>query len=268
MEWDTDVSLYMPHFWNRLRRGQGVGIQAAYKPWLRVRDVPSRGTSSIVRGIRIPRPVHLLSQMETTYFFLLERRRSTQDCREQFPILDIARTLELCEELHVRHPHRGFYPEPFTIDFMVTELIDGQPCFRAASIKTPNDALNPTVLSRLAVEHRWCAEHNISWTLVDTSAFDDTLLKNLRFMRAWFLHRHIPDYTQAIRFTACLLDSYQRNTLLDEIIHGVCQRLRLPIDAGHDIFRFCAWDGLIPVSLRHGLAFNLPLVLRNARNSH
>ncbi|MFC0660602.1 MULTISPECIES: TnsA endonuclease N-terminal domain-containing protein [Alcaligenaceae] len=268
MEWDTDVSLYMPHFRNRLRRGQGLGVHAAYKPWLRVRDVPSRGTSSIVRGIRTSRSVHLLSKIETTYFFLLERRRTTQDCREQFPILEITRTLELCEELGVRHPHKGFYPEPFTIDFMVTELIDGKPYFRAASIKTPNDATNPSVLNRLAVEHRWCAEHNIPWTLVDTSAFDDTLLKNLRFMRAWFLHRHIPDYPQAIRFAACFLDIYRRNTLLDEIVHDVCQRLHLPINSGHDTFRFCAWSGLIPISLSHGLALNLPLVLRNVQNTH
>lgn len=266
MQWDTDLSLYMPHFRNRLLRGQGLGVHAEYKPWLRVRDVPSRGTSSIVRGIRIPRCIHLLSKIEAAYFFLLERRRAVQDCREQFPILDITRTLELCEELGVRHPHKGFYPEPFTIDFMITEIEDGKPCFRAASIKTPRDAVKPAVLHRLAVEHRWCAEHNIPWTLVDTSELGDTVLVNLRFMRAWFLHRHTPDYPQAVRFAACLLDGYQRNTLIDELVHDVCQRLHIPIDAGRDIFRFCTWSGLLPICLSSALAFNLPLVLRNVRN--
>ncbi len=264
MEWDTDLTLYMPHFRNRLRRGQGLGAGTAYKPWLRVRDVPSRGTSSIVKGIRVPRSVHLLSKGEVTYFYLTERRHITQDCREQFPILDIDRTLELCEELHVRHPHRGAFPEPFTLDFKITDQTGGKRSYRAASIKTPEDAANPNVLSRLAIEHRWCSEHHIPWTLVDTSAFNDTLLRNLRFLRAWFLHCYEPDHQQAISFSSCFLAGYQRNIALGQLIRDTCRKLRLPRNVGDDVFRFSAWSDFIPISLRHELAFDRPLILKNA----
>lgn len=82
------------------------------------------------------RPHHMLSELETTYFFLLERKASVVDIREQWPILHIDRTLELCAEQGASHKFRGAYPEPFTIDFVVTEEVDGKIFHRAASIKT------------------------------------------------------------------------------------------------------------------------------------
>jgi hypothetical protein len=96
-----------------------------------VRDVPSRGTSFKIAGIKIKRVFQLSSEQEATYFFLSERN----------PNIDW--TIEACGRLGVRHPHRDGYPPPFTLDFLITESLDGELHERAPSIKTPEDAANP-----------------------------------------------------------------------------------------------------------------------------
>ncbi len=262
MHWSSNSELYPPYLRPWICKGKGVGKGSEYRPWLAVRDVHSQGTSAQIGGILIDRPFELLSELEATYFFLVERRKSTVDIRECWPILDIDRTLELCAALGVRHQYRGYYPAPFTIDFFITELIDGQLQYRAASIKTPKDAADPEVRDRLSIEYLWCRDREIPWTLVDTSKFDRKLLSALRFMRTWFMHRYEPNRDRELRFVESFHTVYARNIPLAELIEQTAKALRVTDAHAQDIFRYCVWTDGIAVSLEHPLALNLPIVLR------
>ena len=262
MYWKPNANLYPPYLRPRIRRGRGIGRGAEYLPWLKVSDVPSRGTSSKPPGIVVRRPFQLLSEFEAIYFFLTERRPTSVDLREQWPIFDIDRTLELCAQFGVNHGYRGAYPEPFTIDLLITESINGELRDRAASIKTPEDAAKPEVRLRLAVEYAWCRERGIPWTLVDTSAFSKTMLATLRFMRSWFQNRYEPDIDGAMRFSDQFQASYTPNILLDELIRKAAKRLRLSEAVAQNTFHYCAWADHIGVSLTHSLSLDRPLVLR------
>jgi len=262
MEWTPAPQLYPPYLRARIRRGRGVGSGKSYVPWLRVRDVPSRGTSSVLLGVVIPRSFHFLSELETTYFFLVERRPDTVDVQEQWPILDIEGTLTLASQLGVRHPKRRGYPEPFTIDLLITSRIDGQLRYRAASIKTKEDAQNPAVKQRLAVEYLWCKSKGIPWTLVDTSSFTKVTLDNLRFARSWFRQRFEPEPACVHDFARVFLQSYRTNVPLLDLIGNAAKALRLPEATAQDLFRYCAWTDEIPITLSQPLALNRPLVLR------
>jgi hypothetical protein len=264
--WKPNPDLYPPYLRTWIRRGKGVRKGLEYRPWLRVRDVPSRGTSAQIGGILVQRSYQLLSGLETTYFFLVERQKSTVDIQECWPIFDIDRTVELCATLGVRHQYRGIYPAPFTIDFLITESVDGQLKYRAASIKTPEDAADPEVRRRLEVEHRWCSERGIPWTLIDTSQFDKVLHSNLLFMRTWFRHHYIPDAKSEARFLQSFRMAYVRNVPLAALIKETAKTLRIPDTLATDTFRYCAWTDGVPVSLRHALSLNMPLVLREARD--
>jgi hypothetical protein len=230
---------------------------------LKVRDVPSRGTSAVIKGIRSGRPHHLLSEFEAIYFFLVERRATTVDIREQWPILDIDRTLELCSDYGVRHAFRKGFPEPFTIDFLITERINDELRYRAASVKTPQDARDPHIRQRLAVEHAWCRERGIPWTLVDTSSFDKTMLQNLRFKRAWFRHRYETDQLLENSFLQKFQAAYAPNKPLKELMTQLSKSLRQPSAVVEDMFRFCAWHDLIEISLIQPLSLENPVVLRS-----
>lgn len=262
MYWKPDPFLYPPYLRTRIKRRRGVGSGSVYVPWLKVRDVPSRGTSVVSRGIFSGRSHHLLSELEAIYFLLVERRASTVDIREQWPILDIDRTLELCSQFGVRHAMRNGYPEPFTIDFVITERVNGELKYRAASIKSPEDARDPRVRLRLAVEHAWCQDRGIPWTLVDTTRFDKTMLQNLRFLRAWFRHRYLSDPSLEGRFVDQFNAAYAPNRPLNELLAQLSRLLRQPMAVMEDAFRYCAWSSQLQPSLMHPLALNAPVVLQ------
>ncbi|KXB29230.1 hypothetical protein AT959_18785 [Dechloromonas denitrificans] len=206
----------------------------------------------------------MLSEYEAIYFHLMERKSTLLDLREQWPILDIDRTLELCRQFGVRHPFRGPYPEPLTIDFLITEMVNDSVTHRAASIKTPSDALDPEIRRRLAVEHAWCSERGIPWTLVDTSAFTKTMLATLRFMRTWFSNRYEPDQDRAARFSEYFLGEYGTNILLSELIRKTARLMCINEAEAQNLFRYCAWSAHLDVSLTHQLELDRPLVLRDA----
>lgn len=235
-----------------------------YKSWLSIRDVPSMGTSSSVPGLKVKRPIHTLSELETTYFYLTERAPNVVDIREQWPILDLDRTLRLCSDLGVRHGYRGSYPEPFTIDFLITEENGGIVSYRAASIKTAKDALDPKVRQRLAVEYAWCSERGIPWKLVDTSVFDKTLLNTLRYIRRWFQNHYSPDAEQADFFAQLFLSHYRPNVTLQSLLSTMAKRFGILGSELIDIFCYCAWSSRLPISLQHPLLMNKPLVLARA----
>lgn len=262
MHWKTDPNLYHPFLRSRIRRRRGVGFGKEYVPWLKIRDVPSRGTSSVVSGIHIRRPYHLLSELEAIYFFLIERRSSIIDIQEQWPILDVDQTLTLCALSGVQHRYRGQYPEPFTIDFLITEEIEGQIKCRAASIKTHADAVDPKIRQRLAIEFAWCRERGVPWTLVDTSKFDRTLLANLRFLRAWFTNRYKPCSEGTELFAQYFERYYRTNVPLNELIQQAAHGLQLSESLAVNTFLYSAWSDRITVSLQYPLSLALPLILR------
>ncbi|MFS0756117.1 TnsA endonuclease N-terminal domain-containing protein [Noviherbaspirillum sp. 1P10PC] len=265
MEWSRDLKMY-PRYWhNRLKRGFGLGAGVAYHPWLRVRDVPSIGTSGNPKGIKVSRIYHLLSTPERVFFHLLDRQPNVIDIREQFPILHLNETQSICSELGIRHTRRGPYPEPFTLDFFVTRQTPLGVVFQARSIKTPEHAADPNVRLRLAVEHIWCQAHGIDWKLIDTSGFTGNLLSTLTFMRGWSVQRYIPNPEQADEFAKVFHNIYTKNLPLREIVELCSKRLKRGYGHCLNEFRYCAWSNRIVVDLTAKLTLHLPVVLRNGR---
>jgi hypothetical protein len=54
------------------KEGRGQGQRAAYRPWLTIRDVPSRGWSHRLQGMTTGRTHHFLSDIECHLFYLLD----------------------------------------------------------------------------------------------------------------------------------------------------------------------------------------------------
>jgi hypothetical protein len=262
MEWNPNLSMYPKYLQSRLKRGFGLGAGPSYHPWLRVRDVRSIGTSGNPRGITIPRVYHLLSVPERIHFHLLDRQADVIDIREQFPILDLNETLAICSKLGVRHTRRGVFPEPFTLDFLVTRQTHSGLVYQARSIKTVEDAAVPKIRLRLKVEHSWCEQNSIDWKLVDTTEYTPNLLSTLLFMRGWSLQRYIPKVDQADEFARMFADSYEANVPLKEIINRCAKRLKRGYQYCLNEFRYCAWSDRIPVDLHSRLTLHLPVVLR------
>ena len=266
MEWTADPTQYPAYLATKIKRGRGCGSGVGYLSWYTTREIRSSGTCDTPNSIRNGRLYELLSDFETLYFFILERKVGVQDVREQFPILDITGTQRICAELGIDHkttsrgPPR---PEPYTIDFLVTEEIDNTTRMRAASIKPPNQVLDAATIAKLHVERLWCERNKLPWELIDMSALPNhlTTLSALRFARKWYLNQWQPDLALRQLFKEHFMFIYERNVPLKRLIERAAKRTRLPLPHAEDAFRHGAWIGDIPVSFNHEIALDLPLVL-------
>lgn len=122
---------------NMIKKGYGVGKGSAYKLWIKIQDMPSKGRVTRVKGIKTHRQHELLSDMERNYFYILEYSDSVQDIREQYPLLPIEKTISIAEELGVEHPKNPATGENIvmTTDFLITIPFEGKTKEIARTVK-------------------------------------------------------------------------------------------------------------------------------------
>ncbi|WP_341318483.1 hypothetical protein WN982_25960 [Paraburkholderia sp. IMGN_8] len=266
MEWENDPDLYPPYLRSRVRRGLGIGSRTSYRPWKNIQNSGTKGTVACVHGILVDRRYEILDDRARTYFFLIERSRHIADIRETWPILDIDSTLRLSQKFKVNHPRHDIFPEPLSVDFLITETGPADVRYRAvALVGCHHMSIRDRRLKQ--VQQQWCNDHDIDWTLVDTSQLDRTVLDALRFVRAWYRHRYVPDGRIADLFAENFMAQYQNNLVLDDLVELARKKLRIRADTALDLFRFCAWSHRIPVSLTDRIAKNRPVVLRKVNDA-
>ena len=118
-----------------IAEGRGQGDNESYCPWLKVYDLPSRGRSHRLFGIKTGRVHHLLSDGEWKSFLRYEFDPSVLDIREQFP-LDRYQTMKTACDLGFKHPvTTDGTPYVLTIDFLITRLFGDRLETEALSFK-------------------------------------------------------------------------------------------------------------------------------------
>ncbi len=136
-----------------LKEGRGQGTKSAYKPWIMIHDFPSNGMVSRVYGNTTGRIHHLLSNMELSYFYLLDWSEKVLDIREQYPILEIETVIEIADKAGIRYPfdNESGFPYVLTSDFLITTS-DGE---MVRSIKPKKNLGDFRVREKLEIERRY-----------------------------------------------------------------------------------------------------------------
>ena len=75
-----DESVYRKY----LHEGRGQGVGASYTPWILVQDFPSKGMASRVQGAKTGRIHHLMSNLELSFFYILDWSDNVPDIRKQY----------------------------------------------------------------------------------------------------------------------------------------------------------------------------------------
>ena len=169
----------------RLReQGAGAGKGKAYKPWLTVRLVASKGRSHRPMGRTTGRVHHFLSDIERRAFLIYDWAQNVSDIREQFP-LDRVATQRIAGEMGVRHPTYpgGSVPVVMTTDFLLDVVVDGRPMLAARAVKPAADLDDARTLEKLEIERRYWAEQEISWGIVTERDLPPVLIANLEWLQ-------------------------------------------------------------------------------------
>ena len=145
-----------------------------------IQDVPSKGRSSRVCGIKTGRQHDFLSDLERNYFMTLEFIDDVVDIREQFP-LELEETLLIAEELGIKHPINPVTKEAIvmTSDFCIT-LKDGnsmRDVIRTAKYKV--ELLDRRVMEKFYIEKAYWERHGLDWGIVTEEEINKNYSQNL-----------------------------------------------------------------------------------------
>jgi len=190
----TIVELIKPAIIKRLtveKRGQGDGKH--YKPFLTVRDVPSKGRVHRRPALTHGRIVHLLSDLELSTFLLFDWDLSVTDIKEQFP-LDPEKTAKISERLGISHPAVSGVTQVMTTDFLLDTLENNKIVQVAISVKYSDELEDVRVIEKQELERRYWESLGIQWYLFTENEVPFILIQNIK----WLLpHMHSYDLNKA-----------------------------------------------------------------------
>lgn len=165
------------------KEGRGLGELDKYKPWLTIQDVSSHGLASRIPGWKSGRIHHLLSNIESDFFLLLDWSERVTDIREQFP-LDRESTRRIASELGIRHPEDpgSRVDIVMTTDFVIDALVGGQIRRYARAVKPADQLDDGRVLEKLELERRYWRQQGVDWGIVTERELPAIFIKNIRWL--------------------------------------------------------------------------------------
>lgn len=167
-----------------VKEGRGQGGGAEYRPWLTVHDVSSLGRSSRIHSAKTGREHHLLSDMETAVFLLLDWSNAVTDIREQFP-LDRDMTRSIAAKMGISHPvdRQSKADIVMTTDFLVDVKTENGSTQIVRTVKPASELDDERTLEKLEIDRRyWRDWKGADWGLITDHDLPKQRIKNLRWL--------------------------------------------------------------------------------------
>ncbi len=227
-----------------IKSGFGQGEGKDYKPFMYVRDVPSHGTSSMVRSRITGRKHDYLSDHEFKVHLLAEYGRSTLDIREQFALLPWDETQDIAAQLGIQHPviPGTTTPTVVTTDLLLTlKRSDGMELV-AVSAKLKKD-LTKRNLEKLLLERLYWNRRGIRWILATEDNVPPIRASNLKFFETALsddraAHSGIDPADFSRRFEENWSSTLSFNTAMNTTIN----LMGLDVHTGHALLGTALWN--------------------------
>ena len=172
------------------REGRGKGHGANYKPWIKIREFNSAGTTANVVDWKHGRTTQLLSQGEEWYYYALRWDDNVTDIREQFPLFEPEDTVRIADAFGFRHPRDR--NTTMTTDMLI-DYADGHQ--EAISIKESRKDVNYK-LAKTEHEQKEAmrtAEKGITWKLLYKEDLDPQYVNNIRRIVVYYNKNKVHD---------------------------------------------------------------------------
>lgn len=201
------------------KQGRGKGLLKNYKPWIHIQDIPSKGLSTRIKGVKAERVHHLLSRLELSCFYCLDWSDKVLDIREQYPLY-LYETLALASLLNIKHPKSPKTKDVIvmTTDFLVTIYDSLRVRDVAITVKYSKDLAKRRTLEKLELERKYWERRKIEWKILTEKQINITLIKNIQWLHPLinknleFLHIHPVIFRKIANFMKIVI--HQRTTPL------------------------------------------------------
>lgn len=257
-----------------IRRGDGQGEGASFRPFFHVRDVPSRGRSHMLVGLRTGRTHHYLSDIEYGYHLLAEFASKVIDIREQFALLPWDETQSIASDLGIRHPvYPGTRtPIVMTSDIVLTLANSWEPRLCVISVKPASQLDQKTggsqrVLEKLWLEKQYWASRNVPWVLCTDEMLPKTRVRNLDLLRPAMVSTEFDWLNPALReFASLFADSWSEGRPLNDLLAAASLGLGIRIHEAFALFARSVWLRLLPINLDAAVINHIfPVTLENTQ---
>jgi hypothetical protein len=177
LEWTNEKYLRF------LKEGRGNILDEGknYKPWWTVQDFPSRGRVSRLNGWKSKRVHHYFSDIETSYFYLLDwdEEDVIQDIREHFPLLDYDKIVEIDDLRLDKFTDKATgVPYVITTTFLITLRDEsGKNVLAARSVKVSSALEKSISIERLEIERRFWEAKNVDWGIITEKELNSQKMK-------------------------------------------------------------------------------------------
>ena len=236
-----------------LKNGRGLGIGPNYLPWLRVNDIPSRGQSTKIYGIKTDRTHQLLSGIESNFFFIAEYNRLVSDIREGFPLFPIDLVLRIANEAGINYPVNSTSKDPCVLstDYLLTLCKKGDISYLAIAIKKYDDLNDPEVVLRLEIERLWWTSIGVPWRLVTEKQVNKVVARNIKWFSAPLRGRKQnllgDNYKEEMEKLAGIVipGVYEWSGLVNQL----SQEVNLAVDKTLDLLKAAIWHQFIVVNM-------------------
>lgn len=236
-----------------ISNGFGRGTGPSYKPWLRVQDVPSKGHSRKVGGVKIERTFHLLSNLELGYFLVAEFSDDVVDIREQFPLLPRGTAQSIASSLGVRYPvyPKSSVPVVMSTDFVLTvRNPDGSLKTVARSTKYSKDLEDDRTLDKLEIEREFWMGQGVSWENVTEHQLTTDLVNNLGLLRKYAqVSKPLKNEELVCNFLYFLSHCDDRNWTLRHALLKISAKLHIPYEDAKTLYMHLIWTKRIVFDL-------------------
>jgi hypothetical protein len=233
----------------------GIGEGSDYKPWLRVQDVKSNGIKSQVWGRKTERVHHLLSSIESQFFYLAEFSDSVIDIREQFPLLPLNVSQKIAANLGVEHPTVPYTGEPniMTTDFLLTCRKDGRIFYKAISVK-PEDGIDQRVAEKLDIERIWWELLGVDFFFFTGNDLTRTQSGNIQWATSPFRSGKQAYTASQIQIALAMIEP--RKYLLSDICASLVPLIQGRSEDGLNMVRYLIANKFIDIDLSYSVEAN------------
>lgn len=226
-----------------IKEGRGQGEYESYKGFTQIHDFGSLGRSSRIRTWKCNRVVHLLSDIESRFFYLTEYNDSILQVKEHFPLYDFENVVGEQEDIDIRKfkDKQSGFPYILTTTFLISvKGKDGNTFDVARSVKASHELEKKTVIERFELIRRYFEKKEVNWGLVTQKEIPLIKAKNIEWIHpARFLEETTDFSKDDISYlTQILMESFYKNTrTIREITSSFDAQLNLEAGSGLLLFK-------------------------------
>lgn len=156
-----------------------------YESAIRIQDFPSKGRVSRIKGKTTGRLHHLLTDLETNIFYLLDFDEKVIDIKEHYPLLDLMDGFIDLENINLNKFKDKKTGEQyiFSTTFVVTLKNSAEERYLAISVKNENQLYKSTTLEKLEIERRYWQSKQIDWFILTNKDIEMDMVENIKWLR-------------------------------------------------------------------------------------